>query len=118
MSWFVLTIAICLNAAANILIKSGMNGYRAQGILQLIRDRWFSPAIAGGVLCFVLALIAYSLVLAKTNLSVAYPLMTGLGFVIISCASAILFHEQIGLVQILGYTVIIFGVWLVSRTGA
>jgi multidrug transporter EmrE-like cation transporter len=117
MIWLVLITAICLNAAANILVKVGMHGYQGGSVLELLRDRWLSPSISGGILCFVLTLVAYSYVLSRMNLSIAYPLMTGLGFIIISVASVILFKEQIGAVQMLGYGLIIFGVWLVARSG-
>ena len=116
MTWIILTAAICLNAAANVLIKVGMRGYHGGSVLELLRDRWLSPAISGGILCFVLTLVAYSYVLSRMNLSIAYPLMTGLGFVIISAASLILFKEQIGVVQMVGYGLIIFGVWVVVRS--
>ena len=115
MKWAILILAIILNALANIFIKAGMMGSKEESMLLLLREKCLSLPIISGIGCFVLALVAYSYVLSKVNLSIAYPMMTSLGFVIVIFASWIVFKESITLVQMAGFVLILSGVWLVAR---
>ncbi|MDI6817627.1 MAG: SMR family transporter [Actinomycetota bacterium] len=74
-----------------------------------------SPAILLGIAFFGSALIAYSFVLSKINLSIAYPVMTSIGFLIVITASALFFKETITIIQMAGFILILAGVWLVAR---
>jgi len=112
MTWLVLTFAILCNAFANILIKAAMRG---KGGAAALLSALLSPFMIGGVAFFIVALAAYSYVLSKMNLSTAYPIMTSLGFIVVLTASWLFFHETIKGVHILGYVLIISGVWLVTR---
>ena len=95
----VLVLAILFNAGANILIKIAMQkspvlieqGTIMGSLLQAVRNPW----LLLGVSCFGLALVAYSAVLSKINLSIAYPVMTGAGFLIVFLVSALYLKEQI-----------------------
>ena len=51
----------------------------------------------------------------KTDLSVAYPIMTSLGFVIVVLVSWLFLKETITLIQFTGLALIIAGVWMVAR---
>lgn len=115
MKWAVLAVAIILNAFANILIKAGMVGSKEEDMLLLLKNKCFSLPIITGILCFVLALAAYSYVLSKLNLSIAYPMMTGLGFFIVILSSWIIFKESISLIQVVGLILIVSGVCLVVK---
>lgn len=115
MRWAILILAIILNAFANIFIKAGMIGSKEESMLLLLKNKWLSLPIISGIICFALALIAYSYVLSKLNLSIAYPIMTSLGFVIVILASWLVFKESITLAQMVGFMLILSGVWLVAR---
>lgn len=116
MKWLILAAAIICNALANILIKAGMTGANPQlSIFNLLKERCFSPSILAGIACFVLALVAYSYVLSRMNLSVAYPIMTGAGFLIIGIVSALVFKESLKLLQIVGFALICLGILFASR---
>lgn len=111
-----LTFAIVFNALANILIKLGMVKVgKTEGWLQMLRRAVVQPAILSGVVLFGLALAAYSVVLTKLNLSVAYPIMISMGLVIVVFASHFMLNEAITPLQIAGFLLIISGVWLVAR---
>lgn len=115
MRWIILVIAIFLNALANILIKIGVRDkiikFDFKSLLELI----VNPAIILGILCFILALGAYGYVLTRMNLSIAYPLMTSIGFMIVILASWLILKEAITLVQIIGFIFILSGVWMVAK---
>jgi multidrug transporter EmrE-like cation transporter len=67
------------------------------------------------VVLFGLALAAYSIVLSKINLSIAYPIMTGGGFLLVFLASAAFFKENISATHILGAVLILAGVYTLAR---
>jgi spermidine export protein MdtJ len=111
-----LVFAILLNALANILMKVGMSRVgKTSGLLPMLRHTLRQPALWGGLVSFGLALGAYSLVLTKMNLSVAYPVMVSMGLIVVVLASAFLLMEPVSAVQIIGFGLIIAGVWMVAR---
>ncbi len=112
----VLIFAIVFNALANILIKVGM--IKVGKTEEWVHAFWkasFQPAILLGVVSFALALVGYSIVLTRLNLSVAYPTMVSMGLVIVVLASHFFLSEAIRPVQIVGFLLIISGVWMVTR---
>ncbi len=115
--YLILFLAITLNASANILLKIGMNragSFSFTDISGIFTEVVLNPFIIGGVFCFVLALGAYTYVLSKINLSIAYPIMTSVGYMIVILASWLFLKENISGVQFAGFCLIIGGVWLVA----
>ena len=109
-------MAIVLNASANILIKVGMaKAGKLENVPFLIKYALSQPFLYAGVVCFVLALAAYSIVLSKLNLSVAYPIMVSMGLIIVVLVSFLALKETITFLQIVGFVFIIAGVWMVAR---
>ncbi len=115
-TYLVLSLAIILNALANILMKVAMlKQEKTTNIITLVTQSLTNPVLLLGIVSFGLALVAYCFVLAKINLSIAYPLMTSLGFLIVILASWLFLGENITKIQIVGFTCIIAGVWMVAR---
>jgi len=115
--YVVLALAIFLNAVANILMKVGMvrQGDSGGNMTLMASRALVNPVLLAGVVSFGLALVAYCYVLSKFNLSVAYPIMTSLGYMIVIIASWMFLKEQISPVQVTGFVFIIAGVWMVAR---
>ena len=114
--YIVLSLAITLNALANILMKVAMlRQGKTSDTITLITRSLSNPVLLLGLISFGLALVAYCYVLAKINLSIAYPLMTSLGFLIVIAASWLFLDEPITSVQVVGFISIIAGVWMVAR---
>ena len=112
----ILIIAIVFNALANILIKVGMlKAGKLESISVLIKYALSQPFLYAGVVSFGLALVAYSIVLSKLNLSVAYPIMVSMGLIIVVLVSYFALKETINFLQITGFIFIITGVWMVAR---
>lgn len=115
----VFCIAVFFNALANILMKASSlkdmeTASQSHGImgalLQLI-----NPVFIGGLVCFGLALIGYRYVLGKgLKLSLAYPVFTSSGFIIVLILSAIFFKEKLTWIQWGGIAFIMIGVWLTA----
>ena len=112
----VFTSAICLNALANILMKVGM--LKAGGMRlepgSLLRNFVLNPMVILGVISFASALVCYGYVLSRLNLSVAYPIMTSVGYAIVVLASVAFLGEKLDPVQVVGLSDIVIGVWLVA----
>jgi multidrug transporter EmrE-like cation transporter len=111
-----LTFAIVGNATANILIKHGASKIgETKGLVDFGLKAITNPSILAGAILFVVVLAAYSAVLMKLPLSIAYPLMTSFGFLIVVTASIYLFGERLHLPQLVGMALILIGLWLVAR---
>lgn len=111
--WLALGFGVVLNAGANVLIKLGMS--RITGAQPLWARAMQEPALWAGLMAFGLALGCYSFALSRYPLSLAYPIMTGLGMALVYLASAGLFHEAIGPTRLAGAGLILAGVVLLSR---
>lgn len=114
MIYTLLILSLISNALANVFIKAGMKGY-VGGISNIFHHFFRNPLILIGLLLFGFAFIGYSIVLSKLQLSIAYPIMTGAGFAIVSILSFILFGENLSLLKIFGMIFIFIGIILLSR---
>jgi len=113
---WVLLFALVANAVANILIKEGMKA-KALDIGDLVgtaKSIALNPTVIAGVVFFGLALAAYSFVLSQIKLSVAYPIMTSAGFLIVVTYSFLKLQEQVTALQLGGMALILVGVWMVA----
>ena len=124
---FALTIALVLNAAANLLMKAGMTkiqdsgGLMRDGPVQAVINVLTNPTLIIGLTCFGLNAGFYMFALQSRTLkiSVAYPLMVGGGYAIIATMGYLWLGERLTPVQIGGVVLILIGVIVVaSQTGA
>lgn len=117
-----LSIALLLNAAANLLIKYSANraelaataGTLPPGIPGIVQT-YLNPFFIAGLACFGLNVLVYSQALKKIPISVAYPLMVSLGYLIILAVSFFLFEERLTAPRYLGAGLMLFGLWLLVR---
>ncbi|MFN3283535.1 MAG: SMR family transporter [Pseudothermotoga sp.] len=109
-----LIVAIITNALANIFVKLGAASLASKKTFELLTCYVKNIYIWLGLLCFGVAFVSYSIVLTKAKLSVAYPVMTSAGFVIVSVVSSVLFKEHFSLSKIVGIAIIAIGIWIVS----
>ena len=113
---FALAFALLANAAANVLIRWGMKDQvlsLAQPT-QLARGILLNGKVLSGIVLFALNVLAYAFALSRIRLSVAYPVMTSLGLVVVMILSYLLMDERITAVQMLGTGMILAGVVLVA----
>lgn len=111
-------IAVFFNALANILIKSSSMQDQTKSLSGGLWDTIFTvlnPYFIGGLASFGLALLGYRYVLGKgLKLSLAYPVFTSSGFIIVLIASSLFFKEKLNLTQWIGIAFILIGVWLTA----
>ena len=123
MKWGVfalITLTAITTALANLLLREGV--LRAGG-LSLSLDRFWSDALAlGAQPLFVIGFILYGLaavlwfsVLPRVDLSISYPVLVGLTFVLVVAGSIVAFNENLPWAKVLGLALILAGVALVAR---
>lgn len=120
--WVFLMIALVLNAGANVLMKVGARSAElhplAEGAsLPQKVFHFLNLATVAGILLFGANVLFYRKALDRLDISVAYPIMTSGGFVLVAVAAVMLpiLSEKIGLGQAAGMALIAVGVWLVAR---
>ena len=115
-----LAAALVLNALANVLIKYSMGHavpplLRLQGGVLAPIAPFPSWSFILGVVCFASNLACYSLALRSLKLSLAYPLMVSLGYLVILAVQYFMFGERLTPIQYAGIGLILIGVWFVVR---
>jgi drug/metabolite transporter (DMT)-like permease len=74
------------------------------------------PTVQILLVCEVASFAAWMTVLAEMPLSAAFPL-SAVSYVLIIAASAVVFHEPVGVLQVVGSLAILAGVWMIGRGG-
>jgi small multidrug resistance pump len=113
--YLALLFATGLNATANICIKLAMRGLPEGAPHELALAALRRPILWVGLSCFGISLVSYASALKKLELSVAYPVMVGVGFVIVSVAAAVLLDERLTGLRLVGLGVIFAGVLMATR---
>lgn len=118
--WFyygALAIGVVANAMANILMKvASARLTRGEDLMQTLLSVVSNVPLIAGIACFVLALGGYMIALTRLPLTVAYPIMTGLGLVIVAGVSSAHFNELITLPRLVGMLLVFVGTALLCRS--
>ena len=112
----VLLVAIMIGVTGQLLLKHGMSrqpGFRFGDIGVLTRNL----PVLGGIGCYCLSTVLYLSVLARLELSLAYPTVS-LGYVLVIVMSRVLFKEPVSLSRWLAAGIICIGVVLVGLGAA
>jgi multidrug transporter EmrE-like cation transporter len=117
-AYFLLGIALVLNAAANLLMKlaalrsaPAAPGSGLPGVVQV----YLTVPFVAGLACFGLNVLAYTQALKRLPISIAYPTMVSLGYLIILVVSWFVFQERLTLPRYLGAGLMLAGLWLLVR---
>jgi multidrug transporter EmrE-like cation transporter len=115
---FVLT-SVLLVDVGQLFLKYGMNQVGgldfSQGFLSLFFSVFSNPFVFIGVVLFASSSLGWLLALSKVPLSYAYPIVS-VGYVLVTFFSWLLFHEAVSGMRILGLSIIVGGVFFLSRT--
>lgn len=122
-SWTVLTlifISVSISAIAQVTLKHGMSSPSVQ---QGLAGSWHQVVIAVASNIYVwLGLVFYALgavlwlgVLAKVDVSVAYPFV-GLGFILTALLGVFLLGEAFSVIRFVGTCLVVLGIILVTQT--
>jgi multidrug transporter EmrE-like cation transporter len=117
---FIIT-GVLLNAAAQLLLKAGTNGLG--GAIHVNAQNWFSTGvkvftqlpILAGLACYVISLLVWIIGLSRTDVTIAYPMLS-LGYVVSAVGAWMFLGEAVSLQRMLALAVIVVGVALLART--
>jgi multidrug transporter EmrE-like cation transporter len=110
--------AIVLNVCGHLFLKAGMNKIGAISVDQLLLSFskiFTTPFVILGLFSYVSSVALYMVVLSKVNISYAYPLMMGLGYVLIVLFSWQIFSEPFSTFKWIGIVLILIGVSLLGK---
>ncbi|MCP4631884.1 MAG: EamA family transporter [candidate division Zixibacteria bacterium] len=114
---FLIIGAIVLNVCGHAFLKAGMNqvGVFSGELIKYAIRAVTTPFVLLGLLSYVSSVSLYMLVLAKTDLSYAYPLLMSVGYVLIVLVSFLIFKEPFSVYKWIGIGLILVGVILVGK---
>ena len=117
--WVIIFLAILLNVCGHIFLKAGMNKIGVIDPLVLFANfkKVFlsTPFVLLGISSYVASVALYMVVLSRTYLSFAYPLMMSTGYVLIVFFSWQVFKEPFTLYKWVGMGLILIGVLLIGK---
>ena len=76
-----------------------------------LKISWVS---VGGLVCYAISFLIYMHLLSKLDVSLVYPIATGICAILILIVSAFVLHETVHPLNWLGVGVILIGIFLVS----
>lgn len=111
-----LLLSVAFGAVGQLTLKAGMNsvGKSQLSVDTLIRMAT-NPLLLVGVGIFGISTLLWLFALSKADLSFAYPFLS-LTYLAVLVGGALLFHEEVTLPRVIGFLVIIAGVWIVARS--
>ena len=108
---------VAFNVLGHVFLKAGMNqiGGISAGALITNFSRVFSNgSVLFGLFCYVTSVSGYLVLLSKTDISVAYPIVTSLAYGGIILISLLIFREPFSAIKWVGLALILGGVVLVG----
>lgn len=118
---FLILCSVALSALAQLLLKLGMSNPHIQQAVERgssLSALWAAASnakVIAGLGLYALGAVLWLLVLAKSDLSFAYPFV-GLGFIITMTFGVWILHEPVGISRSVGTVLVLMGVYLVSRS--
>lgn len=124
LSWTVLTlifISVTISAFAQITLKHGMSSAAVQqgiasGGLQTVVAVASNIYVWSGLMLYALGAVLWLGVLAKVDVSIAYPFV-GFGFILTALFGVFLLGEAFSLIRFVGTCLVVLGILLVTYKG-
>jgi multidrug transporter EmrE-like cation transporter len=120
LSFSLVMTGVLLNAAAQLLLKSGTNAigtfeFAAHNVIPVGWKIATQPHILSGIGCYVVSVVVWILALSRAEVSVAYPMLS-IGYVVNAVAAWYLFGEAVTPARLAGIGIIVLGVFIVARS--
>ena len=107
--------SVTLGAIAQVLLKIGMNQVGQISLGLEIINAVFNPYVFMGLLTYFLSSMIWIMALSQTEVSYAYP-FASLSYVIVTILGYLILNETITTLRIIGVSIIILGVYVVSKS--
>jgi drug/metabolite transporter (DMT)-like permease len=114
------SINIIFNVIGQLLLKTGMNKLgnfqiSLQALGPVFLRAFLSPYILLGLACYVTGFLIWLIVLAKAEVSYAYPLIS-LGYILTAVLGWWFLGENVTWVRLTGIIVTCLGVFIISQS--
>ncbi len=111
---------VALNVTGQLSLKYGMSklGNFALSLNTLpavFMQAAFNPYVLLGLVCYGMGFMVWLIVLAKAEVSYAYPLIS-LGYVFTAILAKVMFGEAVSITRMTGILVTCLGVFLIARS--
>jgi len=117
--WTGIVVAVLTGSFAQTMMKLGTRQLGAFGetpFFAYLFKLLTTPLILFAIASYGFGVIFYMFMLSRLDLSFLYPVMTALGLVLSTVISATLLGEQISWLRLGGITLMVLGVFAVSRS--
>jgi drug/metabolite transporter (DMT)-like permease len=108
-------ISVFLGVIGQVFLKQGVLNIGPVKFSREIFKVLIRPFVILGLICYATSSVFWLLVLSRTELSYAYP-MVALGYVFVFFFSWWFFHDKVTVIRVLGLVLIVAGVVLVAIT--
>ncbi len=106
-------LSVCLNAMAQIFLRHAMRDVDFQFAFAWFMRILLSPGIIAGFVCYAVSILIWLAVLARVQVSLAYPFQA-FGYVFASTLAWALLGEQITLINAIGLAFVCIGVIILA----
>jgi multidrug transporter EmrE-like cation transporter len=119
-TFYLILASVSLSVFAQILLKHGMSSTQVQqslgnGVVESIITILTNPSVFSGLVAYVSSAGIWLVVLAKVDVSKAYPFV-GLGFIGTMIFAYLFLNEPVTLMRFAGTLFVIAGVYLISMS--
>ncbi len=109
-------MSVLLAAAGQLTFKAGLNQIGGLTLsLEMITSILTSPLMLIGLAIFAASALLWLIALMRAELSFAYPFLS-LSYVLVLVGGAVLFDEQISPLRLMGFALIIIGLFVVASS--
>jgi multidrug transporter EmrE-like cation transporter len=117
-NFFLILTGVIFNAFAQLALKAGAEkiGYldANSNIISSLKLAINLPIFIG-LLCYAISVGVWVVALSRVQVSIAYPILS-LGYIVVSILAYFYFNEPLSTHKFISMLVIIFGVYLLSRS--
>ena len=113
-----IVIAVAMSTIGQTLLKLGLDKIpmgRREHSVSLLFEAARQPQVVAGMLLFCASVLVWIVVLARSELSWAYPLL-GISYVLVAISGWLVFGEQLSIYRILGIAFVVAGAVLVAAS--
>ncbi|MCC6167820.1 MAG: multidrug resistance protein [Caldilineaceae bacterium] len=119
--WWLILLSVATGVAGQTVLKLGVSHPGASdataNLFSLIALIMRSPLVLLGLLLYGVGALAWIAVLARLDLSMAYPFLA-LNFVLVTLVSRLVLGETVPAMRWMGILVIVSGILLVARSNS
>jgi drug/metabolite transporter (DMT)-like permease len=118
-NFMMIILTVLLNTSGQFCMKAGVNRIGKISLFDNFIGTFFKAVtnwfVIGGFGLYVVSAVLWIIILSRTELSWAFP-MVSLSYVITALVAPVILHESFSYQRLIGTVVICAGVFLVSRT--